>query len=265
MRYQIYQNLPCPLLNIFTIGYAFDPSVTCFGPAVRDAYIIHYVISGKGWFNGNPVEAGQGFLIRPGTWEHYNSDSSDPWEYLWFYTKDPTIEQLLPVFHADPDTHIFHYGYVEAVRELSSFLLSHRQTIYSGYELLEFFLRLFKHQQEADRPKAPSSNAEIYIDAAEKHIHSNLHRQVTDSELADFLGVGQSYLFRIFKARFQKSPKQYILEQKLIYAQTLLQETDISITHIAYSVGFPDVLSFSKCFRGKLGVSPQNYRRQSRP
>jgi len=264
MHYQIYQNLPCPLLDIGTIGYAFDPPDTWSGPYVRSVYLIHYVISGKGWFNGNPVKGGQGFLIRPGTHVHYYADSSDPWEYVWFLSHDTTIEQLFPMFQADPDTQIFHYGYVEAVRELSSFLLSHRQTRCSGYELLEYFLRLFKHQQEAARPTALSS-AKIYIDAAEKYIHSNLHRQVTVSELADFLGVGQSYLFRIFKARFQKSPKQYILEQKLFYAQTLLKETDISITHIAYSVGFPDVLSFSKCFRGKLGVSPQSYRRQSRP
>ena len=262
MRYCYYARTRCPLLSISNIGYAADPFLTRFGPGVRNHYNIHYIISGKGYFNGNPVSAGEGFLVTPGMQEHYYPDSRDPWEYLWFITPDPAMAPLFPMFHADEKTNIFSYDYIYAVQELASFLLAHKDGSCTGYEMLEIFLGIFNLHHKDRFPDTVKSNAQLYIEAAVKYISSNLHCPITVEELANFLGVSQVYLFKIFKARFAKSPKQYILEQKLLRAQTLLGETDISVTYVANSVGFPDVLSFSKCFRSKLGLSPQSYRKQ---
>ena len=83
---------------------------------------------------------------------------------------------------------------------------------------------------------------------------------ITVAELTEFLGVSQPYLFNIFKEHLSQSPKQYILEKKLIYAKDLLKTSTMSVSHIANSVGFQDVLSFSKFFKLKTGLSPQKYR-----
>ena len=72
----------------------------------------------------------------------------------------------------------------------------------------------------------------------------------------------QPYLYKIFTDKASKSPKEFILSEKLDYAKSLLTETDISITHIAYSIGFQDVLMFSKFFKLKAGISPTEYRSQ---
>jgi AraC-like DNA-binding protein len=247
-------------LNIFNIGYSADTTVTRFGPGVRNSYITHYVISGKGQFNGHSVCSGQGFLITPGMEERYFPDKEDPWEFVWFVSNDPIMKRLFPSFGADENTCIFHYDYVHVLKELASFLTAHNHKIYGGFEMLEIFLKVFKHQPAQILPPANKSNAETYLDAAEKYIVSNLHHPITVSELTEFLGVSQPYLFKIFKDRFSSSPKQYILSQKLIRAQMLLRESNMSITHIANSVGFPDVLSFSKFFHSKLSISPQTYR-----
>ena len=91
MRYSIFSKSNCPILDITNIGYAKDTAVTRFGPGVRNSYIIHYVISGKGYFNGNSVSAGQGFLITPGMKEHYYPDKNEPWEFLWVISNDDKI------------------------------------------------------------------------------------------------------------------------------------------------------------------------------
>ncbi len=265
MRYSIFSKSNCPLLNISNIGCSADTAVTRFGPGVRNSYIIHYVISGKGYFNGASVTGGQGFLISPGMQECYFPDSKDPWEFLWVISNDPAMERLFPLFYADPHTNVFNYEHIDAVREASLVIIANNKSIYDGFEMLELFLKIFKHQQKETLPKELKTNAEVYIDAALKYISSNIHRAITVGELTDFLGVSQPYLFNIFKDEFSKSPKKYILEQKLLRAQTLLKQTDMSITHIANSVGFQDVLSFSKCFRSKIGTSPQNYRAQKLP
>jgi len=265
MRYMFFSKSDCPLLNITNIGYAADPTVTRFGPGQRDVYLIHYVLSGKGWFNGQPLIAGQGFLITPGMPEEYHPDPEDPWEYIWFISPDQKMRELLEYYRADPETHIFHYYFIHTLQALRDTLISNKNAMYGSYEMLEIFLNVFKYQQQDALSKSHVPSASIYLEAAEKYICANLHRPIPVSELTGILGISQPYLFKIFKAQFGESPKQYILNQKLIRAQKLLLETDMSVTYIANSVGFPDVLSFSKYFRTKLGLSPQNFRNQKLP
>lgn len=260
MRYSIFSNSSCPILNLSSIGYAKDPAVTRFGPGVRNAYIIHYVISGKGYFNGNPVCANQGFLITPNMREHYYPDEKSPWEFLWIISNDEKMATMFELFHAEKNTNIFDYTYVSAVKDLTEFLMKQNNSMGDSFELLEMFLYIFKHQQKDMVHLYPKKNAEIYIESAVKYIQLNMHTAISVAELTEFLGVSQPYLFKLFKTKFQMSPKEYILKQKRNRAQTLLKETSLTITYVANSVGFQDVLSFSKFFKSKTGLSPQNYR-----
>ena len=79
MRYEIFSNSNTPF-KINSIGFSADINVTKFGPIQRNLYIVHYVTKGKGYFNGNVVNAGQGFLIYPLMMEEYFPDKDDPWE-----------------------------------------------------------------------------------------------------------------------------------------------------------------------------------------
>ena len=263
MRYSIFSNTTCPLLNIAEIGYCADAALTRFGPGVRNSYIVHYVISGKGSFNGRTVTAGQGFLITPGMQEQYRPDARDPWSFVWFLSDDAAMGALFELYKADEDG-IFAYDHAYVLEELVAFLKEHRHALFSALEMAEIFLRVLKHQPGERQRHTPQSNAELYCVSAQKYMAANLHRSLTVAELTAFLGVSQPYLFQIFKEKYGKSPKQYMLEQKLARAKTLLCETDMTVVCIAHSVGFSDALSFSKCFRDKVGLSPQNYRNKTK-
>ena len=58
-----------------------------WGPGVRQCYIIHYIISGKGTFTCGKktytLTAGQSFLICPEQVVQYAPDENEPWEYVW--------------------------------------------------------------------------------------------------------------------------------------------------------------------------------------
>lgn len=252
----------CPLLNINAIGYSDEIQITRYGPAQRDWYIIHYVLSGKGYFNGAEVKAGQGFLITPQMPEHYYPDKQEPWTFLWVISNDPKMADLFPRYQADPDTHIFSFEPLHAVIELSDILIRKGNGTCDSFELLEYFLSLFKYTSGRQDQKEPVTNAEIYLNAAVNYIELNLHRSITVSELTGFLGISQPYLFRIFRNRFGCSPKHYILKQKFSHAQHLLQETDLTVTQIAASVGFEDVQSFSKFFSTRAGLPPRAFRKK---
>jgi hypothetical protein len=86
------------------IGYSSDPSVTRYGPGMRNYYIIHYVTAGRGTFNGHRVEKGQGFLITPGMHESYRPSKEEPWSFLWIISEDPAIEYYFKEHRADPES-----------------------------------------------------------------------------------------------------------------------------------------------------------------
>lgn len=262
MNVNIYSAGNFPLLHIRYMGCNRLPHIVSIGPMLRNSYIIHYVTRGRGYYNGNPVETGQGFLITPGSVEEYHADPDDPWELLWVVTEDESMEKLFPAFHAEPDTGIFSYDYVGAVCQAGDAMLLMPDRVVGCAELLELFLRIHKHQEASVPGRKEQSATQSYVDFALQYIHMNYQSPVTIGELTAILGISQPYLFRIFKAATGKSPKAYLGDYRLLQAQKLLTETDLSVGEVAASVGYTDALAFSKFFRARQGVSPQHYRQK---
>ena len=71
LRYHYFTRDPVVIPKLYSIGYATDTSVTRYGPARRNQYLIHYIISGKGIFNGTELGRGEGFVTTPGMFEYY--------------------------------------------------------------------------------------------------------------------------------------------------------------------------------------------------
>lgn len=260
-----YHYFPCderPVPRISSVGFAVDMAETRYGPKRRNMYLIHYVFAGRGFFNGTPVERGQGFLTTPGMLEHYYADRSDPWQYLWIILEDPAVEAYYPLYHAHPDTGVFSYRNVnvvdQAVQQLRS---APGGAVFSSAQLTELFLRLF-NRCVWSAPDHDGSNEKLYVDYCVNFIQSGLHLPVSVELLCRKLGVSQSYLYRIFQKKLHCSPKQYLSRCRLLRAQKLLQETELSVSDIAAAVGYEDALSFSRFFSGKLHMSPTQYRRQ---
>jgi AraC-like DNA-binding protein len=80
-------------------------------------------------------------------------------------------------------------------------------------------------------------------------------------EVATSMNISDRYLYNLFVKQEGVSPKQYLTALRLSNAKRLLRETGHSISEIAVSVGFPDVLSFSRFFARHTGSSPTAFRR----
>jgi transcriptional regulator GlxA family with amidase domain len=69
---------------------------------------------------------------------------------------------------------------------------------------------------------------------------------------------------RNFDRRFRElngsAPLEWLLHQRVIRAQQLLEHTDLPIDHVANKVGFSSGVSLRPHFRRTVGVSPQQYR-----
>ena len=58
-------------------------------------------------------------------------------------------------------------------------------------------------------------------------------------------------------------PMQYVNSYRIEKAQTLLKNTDRSITDIALAVGFDDASYFARIFKKQTGMTPREYKNQS--
>lgn len=94
------------------------------------------------------------------------------------------------------------------------------------------------------------------------------------SELASEAGMSRSNLLRKIKKLTKTSASQYIRQIRLRQAMEMLSLGSLSVSEIAYSVGFSSVSYFIKCFReyygyppgeaGKIDSSPDNNLNQAR-
>ncbi|HRX16919.1 MAG: helix-turn-helix domain-containing protein [Spirochaetes bacterium] len=82
------------------------------------------------------------------------------------------------------------------------------------------------------------------------------------NELAAKVGMHYHVFRKMFKEKTGISPKQFFLRLKIDKAKELLLKTNKKIDEIAEIVGFSDPLYFSRMFKSKEKISPQNFRKQ---
>ena len=96
-------------LTLYQYGYEQCLPLHSYGPFVRNHFLFHYVISGKGTLlvddeNSQSTEyqlqGGMGFLIEPDCVNTYFADRKDPWEYAWIEFSGLRAKEILeaPVF-----------------------------------------------------------------------------------------------------------------------------------------------------------------------
>ena len=73
------------------------------------------------------------------------------------------------------------------------------------------------------------------------------------------LGVSRTMLFTKIKAWTNLTPNEFIHSMRMKRAAQLLEQNKISVSEVAYSVGFPNPKYFSKCFQKYHSATPSEY------
>src|SRR6266436_3016078 len=77
-------------------------------------------------------------------------------------------------------------------------------------------------------------------------------------------GISPFHFLRLFSDVLGVTPHQYLVRSRLRHAARLLADNDISITDVAYDVGFNDLSNFVRTFHRAAGASPLKFRQASR-
>jgi len=85
-------------------------------------------------------------------------------------------------------------------------------------------------------------------------------RLLTVQDIAQQLNISQKYLSTLLKVLTGLSTQQHIHNKLIEKAKQKLSTTDLSISEIAYDLGFEYSQSFSKLFKSKTSQSPSEFR-----
>jgi transcriptional regulator GlxA family with amidase domain len=82
------------------------------------------------------------------------------------------------------------------------------------------------------------------------------HEEWPVKRLASVSGVSEAHFARSFKEAFGLPPHRYLLTRRIERAKTLLRDTDLPITEIAFQTGWSSLGTFGRTFRDITGESP---------
>lgn len=128
-----------------------------------------------------------------------------------------------------------------------------------------FWMRaLLRAIEEDHNPESlsPSSRARDIIQISIQQIDAHPEQFWSVSDLAARAGYSKTHFRRTFHAITGQSPQQYIIDARMLRAQSLLRETDLSVSQIARDLGYEDVYHFSKQYRQKWGIPPSQDRQR---
>jgi AraC family transcriptional regulator len=93
-----------------------------------------------------------------------------------------------------------------------------------------------------------------------EYINEHLSRNLTLNEIATELDMSQYYFCRLFKQSIGMTPHQYLIQQRVERSKQLLKQPQTKIIDIAHLCGFANPSHFARCFRQRMGISPQQFR-----
>ncbi|WP_087689787.1 helix-turn-helix domain-containing protein [Pandoraea sp. PE-S2R-1] len=98
---------------------------------------------------------------------------------------------------------------------------------------------------------------------AKDRMDSASHEAWPIERLAAVSGASKAHFARAFKLAFGLPPHRYLLTRRIEQANTLLRDTELSITDIAYATGWESLGTFGRIFRDITGMSPGAMRKQA--
>lgn len=268
-QYRFFRKYERDDILLTQYGYHKWSKETAHAPTIKDSYVLHIVLDGKGWVRVKnkqyQVSSGNAFLIRPGELIDYYCDKKNIWSYIWIGIEGNSAEEYFARCGFDEYNYVLTLSDVGELRKIMEEMLTRPETtmpdlytIGKSYEFLAEFASKTVTLKGKNEGKY-SDNLNKVID----YIHKNYYRDLSVTEICEKFGFERSTLYRMFKRQFGVSAQEYILIYRLEVADNCITHTSMSFKTIAVECGFNSYAHFSGSFKRYKGFSPKEYREQT--
>lgn len=274
--FSIFPNQNFVDLGLFQFGWERCTPAHSFGPAARNHYLFHYILSGTGTLMADDskgvtqtysIKSMQGFVIFPNQITTYVADKQLPWEYVWLEFDGLRVKSLLDTIGLSLDKPVYH-ARNKSLREdmANEMLYISRHKDESPFHLighLYLFLDYLLRSAADEQLEHGSKLREFYIHEALTYIEHNFQNEITIEDIAGVCGLNRTYFGKIFKEALGKTPQEFLLNYRMLKAAELLKLTSLSIGDVGLAVGYANQMHFSRAFKNNYGISPREWRYQN--
>lgn len=262
-------------LGMYQYGYEQCEPGHSFGPAARNHYLFHYVLSGTGTLMADnakgetqtySIKSGQGFLIFPGQITTYYADLRLPWEYVWIEFDGLRVKEALELTELSMNSPVYRSHSKDLREQLVNemmYIVHHAKE--SPFHLIGHLYLFFDYLMQSSKSTKlvhSSKMSDFYIKEAIHFIEQNFQNNITVEEIASVCGINRSYFGKIFRKSIGRSPQEFLMNYRMVKATELLKLTSLSIAEIGSAVGYENQLHFSRAFKTIYGISPRQWRNQ---
>ena len=184
------------------------------------------------------------------------------WHYFDQFAHDYPEVQLKRQYFITQSGNIYCAGSVNAVADLTVHFI-HRTY---GKEVASHVQRNFSHEI-----RRQYESTSYYDDKHRYHpdedivqaqiwLQDNCQKEILLKNVAEKFDMSVRTFNRRFKNATGKTPLQYLQEIRIDMAKDLLQTSNLSVSEIAYKVGYQDMGHFSSLFKKLLSTTPSDYR-----
>lgn len=274
--FSIFPNQNFVDLGLFQFGWERCTPAHSFGPAARNHYLFHYILSGTGTLMADDskgvtqtysIKSMQGFMIFPNQITTYVADRQLPWEYVWLEFDGLRVKSLLDTIGLSLDKPVYHARNKNLREDMANEMLYiSRHKDESPFHLighLYLFLDYLLRSAADEQLEHGSKLREFYIHEALTYIEHNFQNEITIEDIAGVCGLNRTYFGKIFKEALGKTPQEFLLNYRMLKAAELLKLTSLSIGDIGLAVGYANQMHFSRAFKNNYGISPREWRYQN--
>ena len=260
-------------LSLFQFGREKCSPAHSFGPAARNHFLFHYVISGTGRLfaydssrttKEYSIRSMQGFMIFPGQITTYVADKDLPWEYVWIEFDGLRAKAIVEASGFSLDNPVYKARSKdlreEMMKEMNYIAENGLSSPLHLMGHLYLFIDYLARSTEGIKVNNGSKLRDFYIHEALEYISHNFQNDISVEQIADICGLNRSYFGKIFKEAVGVTPQEFLLKYRMTKAAELLKLTRLSIGEISSAVGYENQLHFSRAFKSVYGASPKNWR-----
>lgn len=252
-------------LAVYNVGFQRCNPLHQWGPGVRDHYLIHHVISGKGYYRQNgalfEIKAGDTFIVYPFAEVFYYADETEPWEYYWVGFSGGDAKLLLGLTDFSKENPVIRIDFGDALKNALLDIYNSRGQSNADIARMtgKLYIALGLIIEKSKKGESPENQGLYYAKKATEYFAYNYSNPISVEDAADYAKISRSHLYRVFMDNFGISPKRYLTDLRIKQACMLLENSSLSVSAIANSVGFENSLYFSKAFKKAKGISPSQY------
>lgn len=209
----------------------------------------------------------QGFLIFPYQFHYYSelAEENILWLILTFELPDPVVMESFRnrIIALDESSMAHLNDIVEDYRQEGT-LRSNRRLILKTAHLVNHLREGLKGGPKAAiaNQTAPKRASTELINAIQSFLAERSDSLQSVSEIADALHMSESNLRAVFRHHFNISLGSYLKNYRAHQAILYMQNPNLSLTDIAFQLGFTTLSAFSRFFSNAIGESPRSYRQR---